>query len=37
MVVLHGFQHNAPYMNPIEEWWKPVLRFMKGEGVRSLV
>jgi fermentation-respiration switch protein FrsA (DUF1100 family) len=32
IVVLHGFQHNAPYVNPVEEWWKPALQFMKGEG-----
>ena len=31
MVVLHGFPHNAPYMNPSEEWWKPVLQFLQGE------
>jgi fermentation-respiration switch protein FrsA (DUF1100 family) len=32
MVVLHGFPHNAPYVNPSEEWWKPVLPFLRGEG-----
>ena len=31
MVVLHGLPHNAPYMNPSEEWWKPVLQFLRSE------
>jgi len=32
MVVLHGLSHNAPYMNPTEEWWRPVVAFLRGEA-----
>ena len=27
--VLHGFPHNALYRAPTEEWWAPVLRFLR--------
>lgn len=29
MVVLHGFKHNALYRNPGEQWWTPVLQFLR--------
>jgi uncharacterized protein len=32
MVVVHGFSHNAAYMNPSDEWWKPVVQFVRGEA-----
>jgi len=32
MVVVHGFSHNAPYMNPSEEWWMPAVEFLQDEA-----
>jgi alpha-beta hydrolase superfamily lysophospholipase len=29
MVVLHGFPHDALFTNPSEEWWNPVLAFLR--------
>ena len=31
MAALHGFKHNALYKNPDEQWWTPVVRFLRGE------
>jgi uncharacterized protein len=31
LAVAHGFPHNALYQNPTEEWWGPVLRFLKAQ------
>jgi len=31
LVVLHGFQHNALYRAPSDEWWTPVLRFLRAQ------
>lgn len=28
-VTLHGFSHNAPYKNPSEDWWNPVMGFIR--------
>ncbi len=29
LAVLHGFPHNALYRTPTEDWWAPVLRFLR--------
>ncbi|MFZ0419166.1 MAG: alpha/beta fold hydrolase [Candidatus Sulfotelmatobacter sp.] len=31
LVVLHGFPHNALYRTPTEEWWAPVLHFLRSQ------
>jgi alpha-beta hydrolase superfamily lysophospholipase len=31
MIVVHGFKHNALYQSPSEEWWGPVLEFLRDE------
>jgi uncharacterized protein len=31
LAVLHGFPHNALYRTPTDEWWMPVLRFLRSE------
>ena len=30
MVVLHGYRHEDGHQRPTDEYWKPVVRFMKG-------
>jgi uncharacterized protein len=30
LVVLHGFPHDALFTNPSEDWWAPVLTFLRG-------
>jgi hypothetical protein len=29
LVILHGLQHKAAYIGRIEEWWAPVIAFIK--------
>jgi uncharacterized protein len=29
LIILHGYNHNALYQRPSEEWWSSVLAFMK--------
>lgn len=31
LAVLHGFPHNALYQSPTDDWWAPVLRFLKSQ------
>jgi len=30
LTILHGYNHNALYQQPSEEWWSPVLSFCRG-------
>jgi len=32
LVILHGYEHNAVYSNPTEEWWGAVLAFMSSRN-----
>jgi len=32
-ITLHGFSHNALYRNPSEDWWNPVIGFIRGEKI----
>ena len=32
LVILHGLRHNAAYRGPIEQWWAPVITFVKEGG-----
>jgi fermentation-respiration switch protein FrsA (DUF1100 family) len=31
LAVLHGFPHNALYRTPTDDWWAPVLRFLRSQ------
>lgn len=31
LVILHGYKHNALYQSPSEQWWEPVLVFIKAQ------
>ena len=32
LIIVHGFTHNAPFNNPSEGWWGPVLQFMRDKA-----
>jgi hypothetical protein len=31
MVTVRGFRHNTLYRTPSEEWWGPVIQFLRGK------
>ena len=35
MSVVHGLTHNAPFNDPSEAWWEPVLQFMRTRPERG--